>query len=174
MKEKVIPASLILGGLIVVSALINNDVIKLKNEHVIETTQGKVKLGEVYSENRLLTITIANESGEKIKVMENLNPENYPEKVADYVDAGVKYFNEGKEKKEQLTRQTAAAGADQTITIESGVRYYSEHQPNYILTLESKTVPLKKGELIYKKLMDETDGFLKTQKNNYESSSYID
>lgn len=173
MKKTILISSMVIGVCMIVATAINSGTINLKDEHVIQTTQGEVKLGNVYKESRLLSISIEDENGNKTSIIEDGNPDDYGNKIGDYVDAGIKAFNDGKSDNHKLTRLTAAVTHDGTMTIEAAMEYHSEYQSSYKLVLDSEKFPIKSGDLIYNKIMDTTASFVKEQRGSYDSASYI-
>lgn len=169
----IIISSIIIGLSLVIAAAINVGAINLKNEHIITTTQGKVKLGDVYQQKRLLTVKVKSQEGFEIVSLVDINPESYSDEIDKTIDEVVKGYNKDQTDKNKLTADKLSLKSDAKITLESSMYYLSEYLPPYTLMLESKTIDLPEGDALLPKLMSESKSFVDGQKISYSQASYI-
>lgn len=163
----VISISIIIGSLIVAGKIFP------KEENIIYTTQGAANLGKVYEESRKLTIKVIDSDEREITTISDIEPDSYVEAISKSLDESVSTYNEGVSSENKMTKEGARLNKDSIIKLTSTMKYYSEYFPVYRLNLDSKEIHLKKGDLIYQKLIDETKDFVDSQQGNYNGNSFI-
>lgn len=173
MSNKFIFSSVIIGLCMVFSAGIISGAIDLKDEHVVHTTQGEVKLGDVYKENRLLSISIKDDAGRNILNIEDVNPSEAAEKITAELDSIISEHNATVTDNHQIDKASMSLKDNATVKVESAMSYNSSLQSNYKLVLDSENFTLSKNEVIYDKLISIVADFVSKQKPAYDSASYI-
>jgi len=171
--NKLIGSSLILGAAAVFSALIISDNISFKDEHIVPHTGGAVKLVNVYKENKLVSARLIFKEGQQVLISEG-NPETYSADLDDKIQEIVKRYNAGKAKSEaELTSENLSVTDDSKLELISAVRYTSEYQPMFTLTLEKKEVPMSKGTNIKSFVDNNVKSFINSQEQAYARSLYM-
>ncbi len=177
MKGNII-SSVILGACIVVASLFISGVINLKDEHVLETTAGAVKLGNVYSEKELIRISAygKNDNDTKFRVfeMKYTTPDLYKEKLKDIIDNTLvtNYTDSEKESKNKTTYLDLTFSKDVYIKIDYLIDYNSEYQPDFKLNIDSVKYD-GKGELIYSSIVSHTDDLIKSQADVVKKLTFL-
>ncbi|WP_449550836.1 hypothetical protein [Lelliottia amnigena] len=171
--NKLIGSSLILGAAVVFSALIISDSISFKDEHIVPLSGGSIKLGNVYKENKLVSARLIFKEGQQVLISEG-NPETYSSDLNEKVEEIVKLYNTGKSKSEdKLTAENLSVTDDTRLELISAVRYSSEYQPMFTLTLEKKEVPMPKGTNIKSFTDNNVKSFISSQEQAYARSLYL-
>ncbi|MGV3793339.1 hypothetical protein [Citrobacter portucalensis] len=172
MKNNII-ASAIIGMSVVFSALIISDNISFKNEHVIPLAGGAVKLGDVYKEEKLLSAKLVFKEGEQV-LISNGNPDDFSNDLDAKITELLKTLNAGKSKDdERLTAENLSVIDDAKLEVTSAVRYTSEHQPLFTLTLDSQEIPMVKGSNIKAFSHENIKKFIEGQQKNYQNSLFL-
>ncbi|CAM6712875.1 hypothetical protein LEADMM068B1_03180 [Leclercia adecarboxylata] len=171
--SKLIGSSLILGAAAIFSALIISGNVSFKNEHIVPLSGGAVKLGDVYKENKLVSVKLIFKEGEQVLISEG-NPETYSEDLDSKIQEIVKLINSGRAKSdEQLTADTLSVTDDSRLELISAVKYSTEHQPFFTLTLEQKEIPMQKGTNIKTFVDNNVKSFINSQEEAYARSLYL-
>lgn len=171
--SKLIGSSLILGAAAIFSALIISGNVSFKNEHIVPLSGGSVKLGDVYKENKLVSVKLIFKEGEQVLISEG-NPETYSEDLDGKIQEIVKLINSGRAKSdEQLTADTLSVTDDSRLELISAVKYSSEHQPLFTLTLEQKEIQMQKGTNIKTFVDNNVKSFINSQEEAYARSLYL-
>ena len=136
--NKLIGSSIILGVAAIFSALIISENISFKDEHIVPLSGGAVKLGEVYKENKLISAKLIFKEGEQVLIFEG-NPEEYSSDLDNKIKEITNLVNAGKTKEdEKIKADNLGVTDDSKLEIVSAVRYTSEYQPVFTLTLEKR------------------------------------
>jgi len=86
----------------------------------------------------------------------------------------VKLINSGRAKSdEQLTADTLSVTDDSRLELISAVKYSTEHQPLFTLTLEQKEIPMQKGTNIKTFVDNNVKSFINSQEEAYARSLYL-
>ena len=173
MKNSIVIGSAVIGVALIALSAINSGAINLKDEHIVTTTQGAVKLGNIYQEKRLLSIKMTDSDGNVITSIQNINPDSYIDEIKKNVDAEVKAYNSSVSKEKKLTRDDAAVVGNAVLNIESSMEYHAEYIPLYTLVLDTEDVNVSKGTTIYGFMTSSVAKFLEKQQVNYSAASYI-
>ena len=144
--------------------------ISFKDEHIVPLSGGAVKLGEVYKENKLISAKLIFKEGEQVLIFEG-NPEEYSSDLDNKIKEITNLVNAGKTKEdEKIKADNLGVTDDSKLEIVSAVRYTSEYQPVFTLTLEKKEVPMPKGTNIKTFADNNIKSFLNTQGQAYSRS----
>ena len=172
MKNNII-ASAIIGVSVVFSALIVSDNISFKNEHVIPLTGGAVKLGDVYKEEKLLSAKLMFKEGEQV-LISNGNPDDFSNELDKKITEILNTLNAGKSKDdERLTAENLSVIDDARLVVTSAVRYTSEHQPLFTLTLDEQEIPMAKGSFIKDFSRENIKKFVESQRESYQNALFL-
>lgn len=172
MKNHII-ASVIVGVSVFFSALIISDNISFKNEHVIPLAGGSVKLGDVYKEEKLLSARLIFKEGEQV-LISNGNPDDFSNELDAKITEILKTLNSGKSKDdERLTAENLSVIDDAKLEVTSAVRYTSEHQPLFTLTLDEQEIPMVKGSYIKDFSRENIKKFIDSQQKNYQNALFL-
>ncbi|CAM6285268.1 TPA: hypothetical protein ACTVL7_001441 [Escherichia coli] len=172
MKNHII-ASVIIGVSVVFSALIISDNISFKNEHVIPLAGGSVKLGDVYKEEKLLSARLIFKEGEQV-LISNGNPDDFSNELDAKITEILKTLNSGKSKNdERLTAENLSVIDDAKLEVTSAVRYTSEHQPLFTLTLDEQEISMVKGSYIKDFSHENIKKFIDGQQKNYQNALFL-
>ncbi|WP_346983116.1 hypothetical protein [Citrobacter portucalensis] len=172
MKSHII-ASAIIGASVVFSALIISGNISLKDEHVIPLAGGTVKLGDIYKEQKLLSAKLIFKEGEQVLISEG-NPDDFSSELDTKITKILKTLNEGKTKDdEKLTAENLSVIDDAKLEVTSAVRYTSEYQPLFTLTLDEKEIPMAKGSFIKEFSHDNIKNYIESQQANYNNALFL-
>ncbi|HBC7422644.1 TPA: hypothetical protein KEY88_005440 [Serratia marcescens] len=174
MKFSSIVGCCILGGSVVLAALINSKEIPFFYENIITTTNGHVNLGEVYSEKRLVdvTFTIDGFDSEPL-VIKDISVDDFQSVINDKLKKLVDMANTDRDDKSKLTVSSMSAMAASHLTIRSHVNYTSEHMPMFDLTLKEKTMDFDKKARIQNTLLSNVGEFLASQSTAYKDAMFI-
>ncbi|EAW1174393.1 hypothetical protein S922_22945 [Salmonella enterica subsp. enterica] len=165
-------SSIIIGGSLILSALIMKGLYPFENEHVITTTRGEVKLGDIYSENRLLTIRLSDSKNNEIFSMENINPDEYVKIIDDEIDKQVRDYNSASPGN-KVTPDNMILKTNGILTITAAMEYKSEHIPSFTLTLDEINSPIKKDSLIKNAIVAAVSSFVESEHEKYRENSFI-
>lgn len=166
-------ASAIIGVSVVFSALIISDNISFKNEHIIPLAGGAVKLGDVYKEEKLLSAKLLFKEGEQV-LISNGNPDDFSNELDAKITEILKTLNSGKSKDdERLTAENLSVIDDAKLEVTSAVRYTSEHQPLFTLTLDEQEIPMVKGSYIKDFSRENIKKFIDSQQKNYQNALFL-
>ncbi|EFE22135.1 hypothetical protein EDWATA_02888 [Edwardsiella tarda ATCC 23685] len=169
-----IVASVIVGASIVFSSLLVSGNISFKNEHVISLSDGYVKLGNIYKENKLLDVTLKIGDNDTQEIISNGNPSQFKDDLIKKLTSIADDVNKMNGKSEdKLLAENLSIKSDATIEFVSSVRYMSENIPVFNLILERKTVKIEKGTNLLSSMESAGNEFIKSQKNNYEKALYL-
>lgn len=172
MKTHII-ASAIVGVSVIFSALIISENISFKNEHVIPLAGGAVKLGDIYKEQKLLSAKLIFKEGEQVLISEG-NPDNFASELDTKITEILKAINKDKKKEEdKLTAGNLGVLDDAKLEITSAVRYSSEYQPLFTLTLDKQEIPMAKDSLIKNFSSENIKKFIESQKENYSNALFL-
>ena len=168
-----IVASAIIGVSMIFSGLIISDNISFKDQHVIPLAGGAVKLGDIYKEEKLISAKLIFKQGEQVLVSQG-NPDDFNSEVDDKIAEILKELNAGKAKNdERITPETLSVLDDAKLELVSAVRYNSEHQPMFTLTLEKKVITMVKGSYIKDFSLKNIKQFVESQQQAYSQSLFI-
>lgn len=172
MKNAII-ASVILGISIVFSSLVISDNISFKDEHIISLSGGAIKLGDIYKEKKLVSAKLYFKEGEQVLISEG-NPDEFSIELNEKLQSLLKELNSGKSKNEdKLTLENLSVIDDARLEIVSAVRYTTEYQPMFTLTLETKEIPMEKGSNINSFVTEKLKAFIESQQQAYTRSLYL-
>ncbi|MFP6863342.1 hypothetical protein [Pseudomonas sp.] len=106
------------------------------NQNVIGTTNGGVRLGQIYNESLKVKVEIKNtESGDVVLAVDENADRAYDAAVAEFEKLIQAKNENARSEDEKITPSTATLKLHMTMTLTSYVNYRSEHQPFYVLTL---------------------------------------
>ncbi|EOH6202737.1 hypothetical protein ACMAUW_005233, partial [Citrobacter farmeri] len=72
-----------------------------------------------------------------------------------------------------LTLENLSVIDDARLEVVSAVRYTSEYQPMFTLTLETKEIPVEKGSNINSFVTEKLKAFIESQQQAYTRSLYL-
>lgn len=170
--KKFLVASIVLGASAIVSSLIVSNNISFKNEHVIPLSGGAIKLGDIYKENKLISAKLIFKDSEQVLVVDG-NPDDFPAELEEKIQAILKTINATKRDDEKLTAENLSVVADSTLEVVSAVRYTSEYQPLFTLTLEKKVIPMAKDTVIQPFVNAQAADFIRSQQQDYAKALYL-
>lgn len=132
-------SALILGVSVILAAVVfvaQPLVPELKNENVLSTTGGAVRLGKIYNETLKARLVMTHtETGEEfISVDENVD--DVYEAAAAKLKKILVTSNDGLPDKEKVSFDQASLKIHMTIKLTTYVAYRSEYQPAYSLALD--------------------------------------
>jgi hypothetical protein len=164
----------ILGGSIVLAALINSKEIPFFYANTITTTSGHINLGEVYSEKRLVDVNFVMDGLESEPLsIKNIPADDFQDTINNKLKNLVELANVDRDGKEKLTVSTMSAKVASHLTIRSHVDYVSEHMPMFDLTLEEKTIDFDKNIRVQDALNSKIGEFIASQKASYNNAMFI-
>ncbi|QSW37078.1 hypothetical protein KQ929_12030 [Leclercia pneumoniae] len=168
-----IVASAIIGVSVIFSGLVISDNISFKDQHIIPLAGGAVKLGDIYKEEKLISAKLIFKEGEEVLVTEG-NPDDFSSEVDNKIAEIIKSLNAGKGKNdERVTPETLSVLDDAKLELVSAVRYNSEHQPMFTLTLEKKAIPMVKGSYIKDFSEQNIKKFVESQQQAYNQALFL-
>lgn len=173
MKKSILTASVIVGGCLIIAAGVISGAINLKDEHVIQTTQGNVKLGDVYLEDRYLSIELSGTDGDKIVSINNINPEDYKSVIGEKLQELNNSINRGVPENKRRSKSELTLSVPGEIKLTSSMHYRSKNIPDYTLTLDEKKIEVNKDEYVYGSLIHTAETFINEQQKNYADASQI-
>lgn len=166
-------ASAIIGVSVIFSALLISDNISFKNEHVIPLAGGAIKLGDVYKEEKLLSAKLIFKEGEQVLIT-NGNPDDFSSELDTKITEILKTLNAGKSKDdERLTAENLSVIDDAKLEVTSAVRYTSEYQPLFTLTLDDQKISMGKGSNIKDFSHENIKKFIDAQQKNYQNALFL-
>lgn len=173
--QKLLVASVVLGASAIVSSLFISDNISLKDEHVIQLSGGAIKLGEVYDEYKLVSVRMVFEDKSNNQVLINqANADEYKVMLGDKLETFAHQINlEKKSDAKKATSETISLTLPAKLEITTAVRYRSEYQPSFTLTLGKKTIDMPVGTPLYSKATTSVDEYLKELQPEFKSSLYL-
>lgn len=173
--KKFLVASIVLGASAIVSSLIVSNNISLKDEHVIQLSGGAVKLGEVYDEYKIITVKVIFEDKANSDTLINQgNADEYKDALADKFETYAKQINLAKKPDDkEATPESISLTLPAKLEITTAVRYRSEYQPSFTLTLGKKTIDMPVGTVLYSKVTSSVDDYLKELQPEFKSSLYL-
>ncbi|HCC5818638.1 TPA: hypothetical protein M5844_005136, partial [Citrobacter freundii] len=111
--------------------------------------------------------------GEQVLISEG-NPDDFSSELDTKITEILKALNEGKTKgDEKLTAENLSVIDDAKLEITSAVRYTSEYQPLFTLTLDEKEIPMVKGSFIKDFSNENIKKFIESQQANYSNALFL-
>lgn len=173
MKSTII-ASVILGGSLIVSSLFISGELSTKKDHVLNVVDGAVKLGEVYSEDDIVSARVEFENGSTEVLFENVGPSEAAEKLQQRLKTFAEQINTGvKDEAKKVTAESISAKIPAKVIFTSAVKYRAEYQPSFTLTLERKEIALAINDKMLSTVKAELEPFLNNQKIKYNESHFL-
>lgn len=168
-------ASLVIGGSLILSAAIVSGAIPLKNENVLPVVDGGIKLGNVYSEDDLVSARLVFSDDNQDQVLfENVGPQEANARLQEKMNELAKQVNfNQKDEAKKITAENLSIKVPATLVFTSSVKYRSEYQPSFTLTLTKKNVDVPANAKMLETLKSATADFVKSQKAQFESSHFI-
>jgi hypothetical protein len=149
-------SSVILGLSIITASAIYaapSLIAEVTNQNVIGTTNGGVRLGQIYNESLKVKVEIKNtESGEVFLAVDENADRAYVAAVAEFEKLIQASNVNARSEDEKITPATATLKLHMTMTLTSYVNYRSQHQPVYILTLDEQETTVGVGANISRTL----------------------
>lgn len=150
-------------------ALIN----EFMNRNVIGTTNGGVRLGQIYNESLKMKVEIKNtESGDVFLSVDENADRAYEAAQAEY-EKLIQASNKNAKDDDKITAATATLKVHMTMTLTSYVSYRSEHQPVYVLTLDEHVTTVGVGANINRTLIQVKDYSEKIHKEFSEKNQLL-
>lgn len=168
----IIISSIIIGASIIGGFIIMNGGEVIKNEHVIATTQGEVKLGDIYAEKRLLTINLSDVKGNQIISIKNINPDDYIKSIDDEMQRQINDYS-NQISQEGITPDTLTINVAGQLTVTSEMEYKAKNIPTFTLTLDEINVPIQKGSVIKNAIVATTSSFVESSHKKYIENTFI-
>ncbi|WP_427035811.1 hypothetical protein [Citrobacter youngae] len=98
----------------------------------------------------------------------------FPSELDTKITKILKTLNEGKTKDdEKLTAENLSVIDDAKLEVTSAVRYTSEYQPLFTLTLDEKEIPMAKGSFIKEFSHDNIKKYIESQQANYNNALFL-
>lgn len=147
----------------------------IDDQNILQLENGTVRLGKIYEERLITTIEIKDAvTGEKLLSTESatnslyLNSKNELQKVIDDInkDGGIK--GEGG-KLEKLSLEQVTLKKNMTVSITTYIKYRSEYQPSFSLTIDTSEKPAGIGTNIHSILVNTKDYSAKMLETFYAS-----
>ncbi|MGE5024979.1 hypothetical protein AB8898_12530 [Yersinia enterocolitica] len=165
--SKAIIASSIIGIGIIIGSLIMTGAIQSKDEHVLDISGGKVKLGQVYSENRVINLRSSLSDGKSpLALLENASTDDYLSQLRKSVE-GIA----GDEKKSSLDELSFSIPIH--INMSVAMRYKSEFQPSFTLMLKEDDFVVPANEPFLKYVNEKAASLISSQENTFKKVSFI-
>ncbi|MBP2155369.1 hypothetical protein [Erwinia rhapontici] len=169
-----IVSSIILGGALVLSSLFISGEFSTKKGNVINVVDGAVKLGEVYSEDDIVSARIEFENDSNEVLFENVGPSEAADKLQQRLKAIAEQINTGvKDPAKKATAESISAKVPGKVIFTSAVKYRAEFQPSFTLTLERKEVELAANEKMLSTVKAQLEIFLDKQKTKFSESHFL-
>ena len=151
-------------------ALIN----EFMNRNVIGTTNGGVRLGQIYNESLKVKVEIKNtESGDVFLSVDENADRAYEAAQAEYEKLIQASNKSAKGEDDKIIAATATLKVHMTMTLTSYVSYRSEHQPVYVLTLDKHETTAGVGANINRTLIQIKDYSEKIHKEFSEKNQLL-
>ncbi|EPB4201301.1 hypothetical protein ACROPO_004204 [Yersinia enterocolitica] len=165
--SKAIIASSIIGVGIIIGSLIMTGAIQSKDEHILDVSGGKVKLGQVYSENRVITLRSSLSNGKSpLTLLDNASTDDYLSELRKSVE-GIS----GDEKKSNLDELSFSIPIH--INMSVAMRYKSEFQPSFTLMLKEDDFVVPANEPFLKYVNEKAASLIYSQENTFKKVSFI-
>lgn len=174
MKNHLI-ASFVIGGSLIISAAIVSGAIPLKNENVLQVVDGSVKLGNVFSEDDLVSAKLVFSDDNQDQVLfENVGPEEVGTRLEEKIKELAKQINYNeKDESKKIAAEKLSIKIPFTLVLTSSVKYRSEYQPSFTLNLTKKNVDLPANSNMMETIKPAIDNFVKSQKAQFDASHFI-
>lgn len=171
---KVVVASAIIGVSAIFSAAMISGNIDFKKQNIVNTDNGHVSLGEVYSESALVDVELRlSDDNSKIFVLTGLSYESYMKSVDDQFQILLDDFNKGKPDDQKLTKETLTFKVPYKLVMKAHTSYRTENIPNYDLNIGESVVSFEKGSTAYESVSNALTQFINGKKNLYHSTFFI-
>jgi len=153
---KVVVASAIISAAVVFSAVMMSGNINFKKQNILETDNGHVNLGKVYSERSLVDVVLRfSDDKTVVFTARGLSSGSYMDGVDEKIQTVLDNYNKDKPDAKKLTKETLAFKVPVTLTVQTYMEYRSENFPSYELTLNKKEITIDKDTVVYKAISDE-------------------
>ncbi|CNJ08418.1 Uncharacterised protein [Yersinia rohdei] len=165
--SKAIIPSIIIGIGIIIGSLIITGAIQSKDEHVLDVSGGKVKLGQVYSENKVITLRTSMSDGKSpLTLLDNESTDDYLSQLRKSV-GGIA----GDEKKINLDEMSFSIPINVNMSV--AMRYKSEFQPLFTLMLKEDDFVVPANEPFLKYVNEKAASLVSSQENTFKKVSFI-
>ena len=107
-------------------------------------------------------------------MISNGNPDDFSNELDAKITEILKTLNSGKSKNdERLTAENLSVIDDAKLEVTSAVRYTSEHQPLFTLTLDEQEISMVKGSYIKDFSHENIKKFIDGQQKNYQNALFL-
>jgi len=171
---KVIMAGAIISVAVVFSAAMMSGNIDFKKQNILETDNGHVNLGKVYSERSLVDVVLRfSDDKSVVFTTRGLSSGSYMDGVDEKIQTLLDNYNKDKPNDKKLTKETLTFKIPATLTMETHTEYRSENFPSYDLTLSKKEITIDKDTVVYKVISDELSKFMMTDDRLFKKTYFI-
>lgn len=127
----------------------------------------------MYKETKLISAKLIFKEGEQVLISDG-NPDEFSTELDEKIQEILKTLNAGKSKDEtKLSAENLSVIDDTKLEIVSAVRYSSQYQPVFTLTLEQKEIPMAKDSIIQPFVSAKLKEFVESQQKAYAQSLYL-
>ncbi|MDT3545615.1 hypothetical protein [Cronobacter sakazakii] len=174
MKHNIV-ASAILGGALILSAAIVAGGIPVKDENVLQVVDGSVKLGNVFSEDDLVSAKLVFSDDNQNQVLfENIGPAEAESRLQERIKEFSEQVNYSqKDEAKKIAPERLSIKVPATLVLTAAVKYRSEYQPSFTLTLTKEEVNLPANSNMLETIKPAVSGFIEKQKNKFDSSHFL-
>ncbi|ELY2553004.1 hypothetical protein SMZ27_003924 [Cronobacter sakazakii] len=168
-------ASVILGGALILSAVIVAGGITVKDENVLQVVDGSVKLGNIFSEDDLVSAKLVfNDAHQDQVLFENIGPAEAENRLQEKIKEFSEEINfNQKDEAKKMAPEHLSIKVPATLVLTASVKYRSEYQPSFTLNLTKKNVPLPANSNMLGTIKPAVSDFIKSQKNKFDSSHFL-
>jgi hypothetical protein len=172
---KVVVASAILGAAAIFSAAMVSGNLDFKQKNIVNTDNGHVNLGKVYSESALVDVELRfiDDQNTLVFDLKGLPYQSYKNKIDDQFQSMIDDYNKNKPDDKKLTVETLSFKVPSKLKITAHTSYRTENIPVYELILDEKTVNFDKDINAHKTVMDAVDHFVTGKISLYKSTFFI-
>jgi hypothetical protein len=170
----IIVASGIMSFALIFSAAMISGNLDFKKSNIIKTDNGYIKLGKVYNERALIDVKIylLNNSAPFIEA-EDLSIESFMKGIEEKIQINLDFYNKNSSENNKLSMEILSLKVPATLTVRAHIKYNSEFQPNFDLTLENKEIVIYENVPIHKQISDQLNLFVKSKKEEFNSNFYL-
>ncbi|WP_158780416.1 hypothetical protein [Pantoea sp. BAV 3049] len=175
----------ILGFALVYAALIEQGLIlqpagSLQKGRVITTSSGHVNLGVVYSESKMVDVTITQrtKSGETLDliILKGINPYNYEQLITDALKEsivsgrpGYKFLYNMKGAIDDVT-----LASEGTLTVRTYIQYRSEYQAHYNYNIATRKYTFSTDEPVLRFALKKTSRLINNSQKRFRNNMFLD
>lgn len=170
-------SSIVMGGCIVTSSLIQKDIITTKKQNIVTLTNGEVNLGEVYKEQYLVDAYVTDKNGKNIISIIGIDPTDINDRISSQLNSLANQLNIERnitDPKMMLTAKTLSLTDDgNRVKVNTYINYTSSHFPFYTLTLYTSDDAIEKGDSIQDVVREMVNNAIQKSSADVKSSMFI-